>query len=287
MRHSLCSALLRPGGIAWTAAQTGAARHSTAPARGDLHNFNPLNTTLNNRQIGAHRGLQYASQATSPQSGQLHLRKHMLHAMGGRVDSGSAALRPARASWGYLIPSLRAGVEAALPDGDYAALRQRQHQEPTEGVAARVREAQRWFGYELHRRLPLLEDSLAAAELRDLVGWLSLFQRAGLALPAEAAATAASAPSDQTSSNGSSSGGRAMIAVGNDLVLRCQVALNSSDAARVARLTTEVVAAVTLELQAAGSGGDEAGGRSRREEAAHAALCREWEEAVAWHGLHV
>eukprot|EP00796_Vickermania_ingenoplastis_P004169 gene4169-3010_t len=134
-----------------------ASRRFTASGRGDIFYAPALLERLEvGRERGASRGLRHASQSTQPESGKLRCRSHILHATG--LAAASDSHPTAQVSrWSYLIPSLSRAASANL--------------------------GRRHFLFEVQRRLPLLEDAVAEAELRYLVRWPSVFRRAGVALP--------------------------------------------------------------------------------------------------------
>ncbi|CCW63061.1 unnamed protein product [Phytomonas sp. EM1] len=151
------------------------------------------------------RGLVHNSQATQDQTGQLRYRRRVLHDSAKGALGAMPILRPAIASWSYLIPSLKTSVETAVPASIWERLQEGydattstassrlSESNPSAGETAykplseadriALQEGQRWFRYELHQRLPLLEDSLAHAELKHLVEWPWLFRRVWLVLP--------------------------------------------------------------------------------------------------------
>lgn len=131
-------------------------------ARGDIQFAAPLleRMQLTRRESGILRGARHSSQATEPETGKLCCRASLLHSVG-PPSSSSTSLTPIVASWAYLMPSLRRAAEKSAED-------------PVHG--------QRQFLYELGRRLPLLEDSLAEAELKYVVMWPSLLRTAGVRL---------------------------------------------------------------------------------------------------------
>ncbi|CAD2217824.1 hypothetical protein, conserved [Angomonas deanei] len=157
--------------------------------RGDLYYYNHLSTTKGSRVQTTQLGLRNNSQATFPQTGQLHIQKQILHARPSSKASTNAFSVPERTRWSYLIPSLFANIEKSLPtplfDKYEAAQKLGDSSTLTEEEVLAIREAYRLFRYELARRLPLLEDGIAQAEVRHLMLWPGLFRRAGVKLPLE------------------------------------------------------------------------------------------------------
>lgn len=110
---------------------------------------------MGRREKGIVPGAVHSSQSTCPESGQLRYRAHFLHATGSSTSSSTALTSP-ETCWSFLLPSL----QRAAACGN-----------------------QRQFLFEVRRRLPLLEDALAEAQLKYLVCWPRLFRDAGVCLP--------------------------------------------------------------------------------------------------------
>ncbi|KAH9578443.1 hypothetical protein LSM04_008746 [Trypanosoma melophagium] len=159
--------------------------------RGELLYLNPSGWRHDTRALGPLRGLRHASQATSPASGQLHYKKLFLHAVGDAPTSGSEAHRHAACTWAYLIPSLLRCAEQGVGEELWNKLCRRSSGEAqgevvaelTEQERQRLRDGQSLFRYELHQRLPLLEDSVVSADLQQLLGWFYVARRAWVRLP--------------------------------------------------------------------------------------------------------
>lgn len=154
--------------------------------RGDLYFKNHENTSNRTRTLGIQRGLVHNSQATEPMTGQLQYRKRVLHASTRGGTAASAAARAPIATWSHLVPSITTGVRAAIPPPVFAKLLG--GEALTAAEADRLAEGQRLFRYELHQRLPLLEDSFADASVRELVDWAGCFKRAWVLPPTGEAA---------------------------------------------------------------------------------------------------
>lgn len=188
--------------------------------RGDLFYQNHSITERGNRNTGPVQGMVNWSQSVQPQTGQLHFRKRVMHAQNKAGRSTSALLCPAIAKWSYLIPSLQQGIRQGIPDTLYSKLVRTESEDATEASSSgsapfspagsavteaerrRMRDAHRLFHYELHQRLPLLEDALAEAELQHLVAWPALFHRAWVVLPGTPDNSGADTPSEPTPARG-------------------------------------------------------------------------------------
>ncbi|ESL07552.1 hypothetical protein TRSC58_04757 [Trypanosoma rangeli SC58] len=158
--------------------------------RGDLLFVNWDARRHNGRTLGQLRGLRHGSQATSPESGQLHYKKLMAHAVGEGARSGSEQYRHAACTWSYLLPSLLRCAELAVPEKLWSKLCQAEMNGRggdavllTEREKQSVRTGQDLFRYELHQRLPLLEESVCSAELHELISWFTVARRAWVRLP--------------------------------------------------------------------------------------------------------
>ncbi|ORC90487.1 uncharacterized protein TM35_000082850 [Trypanosoma theileri] len=281
-----------------------AVRHvHSGVGRGDLRYVNPSGWRHGTRAIGPLRGLRHSSQATAPASGQLHYKKLFLHAVGDAPASGSEAYRHAACTWTYLIPSLlrcaEQGVKEELWDklchcsngsgeaqGEIAELSERERQQ--------LRDGQNFFRYELHQRLPLLEDSVVSADLQQLLGWFYAARRAWVRLPI----------TDQLF-NGSNEKTNAscLMPVGNSLALSCDVLsrLNASDAtrdvipgrhqiynmtSRVAQLTDFVLVRVHDEINLLGTTSTEKGrSKSLRLVAKERKFRQLLADELRWHGI--
>lgn len=125
--------------------------------RGDIFDLCPMLERMptGRQEKGIVPGAVHSSQSTSPESGQLRYRAHFLHATGGSTSSTTTLTSPVTC-WSFLLPSL----QRAAACGN-----------------------QRQFLFEVRRRLPLLEDELAEAQLKYLVCWPRLFRDAGVCLP--------------------------------------------------------------------------------------------------------
>lgn len=130
------------------------------------------------RECGILRGLAHSSQATMPDSGKLQQRKRILHAYDAKEKGAHIC------SWSYLIPSLWRAAESAIPDSLLTQLEQEKGSSCTV-IPAGVRRAQAQFLWEMDCRLPLLEDSLAHAELKYVLRWPGVFRRAWARLPSD------------------------------------------------------------------------------------------------------
>nr|CCC94148.1 conserved hypothetical protein [Trypanosoma congolense IL3000] len=164
--------------------------------RGDLYFVNPEASHRSARISGMLWGVRHSTQATCPESGQLHYRKLMLHA---RPNGPSGSLERHcgdTCNWSYLVPSLQRCSELAIHDDLWKKLCQlelggisdiRLHL--TKRECQRVQDGQNIYRYELHQRLPLLEESIQRAELGHLLGLFHSARRARVRLTTSPALT--------------------------------------------------------------------------------------------------
>lgn len=287
-------------------------RHVAFPGggRGDIFK---RNASQHSQQYGgAARGIVHFSESTEPQDGQLHIRKRREHISYDRRFSGGVTAPPAIATWSYLIPSLRANVEAACPDELVARL-QTEAEELSQQERRQLTEAQNLFRFELQQRIGLLEDSLAEAELPYLLQWPTLFQRLWLRLPlhTEESTPTSTATTTTTTTTTASTDVSVPAEAGGHLVPLSTAQWASSSpssssfalspltksppagahhpstsfATRLDRLTTHVVACVEQKLSAAASveGKSATAPKSRRQAALEASWRAQWQAAMQWH----
>ncbi|KPI87811.1 hypothetical protein ABL78_3110 [Leptomonas seymouri] len=265
---------------------------------------------------GAARGIRDPSESTEPKDGQLHIRKRRDHIAYDRKYSGGGHHRPAIAAWSYLISSLCKNVQIACPDALYDQLLAGE-ETLSPSQQQQLTEAQNLFRFELQRRLGLLEDSLAEAELPYLIQWPALFQRVWLRLPlnlsqrvegasgyrsssASTAATTSTCPSPLALSSAALPPLAAEVWASPS---PCSVPPTTVKAAekgstapagitdmsfcsRLVRLTRHVVECVNQELkqlEAAAPLREDGAPRSRRQVELEAAWRAQWQSAVQWH----
>lgn len=228
--------------------------------RGDLHYAIPLSSTGRSRQLGIQRGLVHSSQCTEDQTGQLYYRKRALHGSSSGRHASAMHLRATVAAWSYLIPSLQqclAGREAPSP--------------------RHAKEHRRWFLHEVCQRLPLLEDSFADAELKLLVQWPVLFQKAGVVLPVNPSrdltirlpTVATPTPS-------------LVVQESTNLVVKLEeVGLRGELPDRIVLLTQHVVTAVEADLAVLCGKGPATGSKAARLQ--ESMMRQRWDSSVCWH----
>lgn len=231
--------------------------------------------------VGPQPGLTQTSQTTDPQTGQLQVRKRVEHVSHGRQSSGSGDHRAPIAAWSHLMPSLREGVEKALPQPIFDKLRTGTAA-LTAAEAQLLIDAQRLFCFELQRRIGLLEDSLADAALPYRLQWPTLFQRAWVRLPVAPGASSTAVAPHAGSVPTLPSDGLATSPRPLALLAPAPTAPPSGSlAARLEQLTGHVVPWVTEELEQLQRA--DAAPRSPRQAALEATWRAEWTAALAWH----
>lgn len=243
------------------------AGHTEANVRGSLLHRRALDAQYDN-QMGMQSGFRHGFQATSPQTGQLHLRKYVLHSTNS-LGVGAAPVM----DWAYLIHSLRAGVEASIPETTFVKLIR--GEELSNKESSQLRDGQRLFLYELDRRIGLLEDCLADAQLKHLVSWPLIFQRAWVRLPLAAITSSPGEGSIVPSSTGAVA-----------LVGQCGDGVQQQQQ-RVVELTRLIVEWVEEELGSSSTTDEEQQPerkpKSQRKLDAEMELRRKWEECFRWH----
>ncbi|PWV13868.1 hypothetical protein C3747_40g242 [Trypanosoma cruzi] len=158
--------------------------------RGDLFFVNSDARRHDMRALVQLRGPRQSSQATCPESGQLYYKKLMLHAVSEGANSGSEQYRHAASTWAYLLPSLLRCAELAVAETLWAKLCRIELEGNkgegtllTEREKKSLRDGQELFRYELHQRIPLLEESVTSAGLRELISWFTVARRSWVRLP--------------------------------------------------------------------------------------------------------
>ncbi|EPY33013.1 hypothetical protein STCU_02532 [Strigomonas culicis] len=270
---------------------------SGSKGRGDLKQPRALSDVSRNRVMGIQRGLRTDSQSTQPQTGQLRVKKQIAHSSKNSAFSGSGNLTPDIAKWSHLLPSLQEGVLRLLPERLYAKCERGDALTGEEQQA--LSEVYRLVRFEVHQRIPLLEDSLAHAELKYMVEWPCVFRRARIKLPfAEARTTLqlAAPCGEALRLSGATAAEVTALAVAPNrdaprpgpsptAAMRVPAMHQIHDLdARIATLTQHVrtfVEADLDQLDRARAGVK----RSARQEASEAALRKKWADAVQWH-LH-
>ncbi|KEG13987.1 hypothetical protein DQ04_00681110 [Trypanosoma grayi] len=278
--------------------------------KGDLLYMNPESQRHGNRALGVARGLRHASQATSPESGQLHYRKLMLHALPDISRAGAEQHCHAACTWAYLLPSLLRCSELAITAVLWDKLCQMEVEERggqgekavlTRHELHRVQSGQDLFRYELHQRLPLLEESVVSADLQQLLGFFYAARRAWIRLPTTMTSSDAchvedvSANSTQLTRRACSlpcgvfsrctDGATATAAVARDVTPGRHQIYDTE--LRVAQLTDVVVARAYDELAHLSSNSDESKPKGVRLLAKEKRLHQSFVEELRWHHIPI
>ncbi|RNF15611.1 uncharacterized protein Tco025E_05475 [Trypanosoma conorhini] len=267
--------------------------------RGDLFFVNADARRHNGRTLGQLRGLRHGSQATSPESGQLHYKKLMSDAVGEAARSGSEQYRHAACTWSYLLPSLLRCAELAVAEKLWSKLSRLELNAKKEEAALltgrekqSVQSGQDLFRYELHQRLPLLEESVFSAELHELVSWFTVARRAWVRLPTTSPSHSADISADDLAlmeraflpSRDVFSAVAAPTAFRDTTPESCQT---YDMALRVARLTDVVIVRVSEEMLrlANAEGVGEGGRKSARLIAKEKMMRQRLVDELCWHGI--
>ncbi|SCU72451.1 uncharacterized protein TEOVI_000402800 [Trypanosoma equiperdum] len=268
--------------------------------RGDLLYENPDARRHSGRALGVLNGVRHSSQATMPESGQLYHRKLILHS---RPPNGSCAGLQRHChdtcNWSYLIPSLHRCAESAISAKLWEKMcqlgledRSKAWVNLTQYERQRVRDGQNLYRYEVHQRLPLLEESIGWAQLDDLLGWFCSARRAWVRLPT----------SVTLSRESSEAGVASVVSPSSTMSCRLEGHADSRDTTpgrnqvfdtpeRVEQLTEATVHRIREELQRLNRSersdceGSAAMRASARRLARDEELSRCVEEELGWHGV--